>query len=381
MTEADFRLFHRLFGKQRDVSKDDMRLFFAWRCAFYFYLRLFIGSYNCAFTTMRIFPNAASVGAPFRSNIDERIEAITKMSEGIIGEIKESFRTCPWLDDKTRKAALKKISMLRMRLGLSPALNTSQKVDKFYQDLPDLSGPFIQDVLSVNEFQTQKNWNAVIQDYSHYVYETLTSATPYLANGFYMPAANFVQIGIPFLLSHYFNLGGPPEVNYGAIGFTLTHETMHGFDNNGRQYDGKGDKVPWFTEKSTKEFKIVERCYVEHINGAPKSRGYAEYPFEYQADSLGSRALLRAYQKAAERSTVKLGNVKGLTSDQLFYVAGCLTWCGEFKTDVTVDGQYETHPPSDERCNLPLMNSVHFSKTFSCPDNSPMNPRQKCLFW
>ncbi|XP_064458943.1 uncharacterized protein LOC135369269 isoform X1 [Ornithodoros turicata] len=380
MTEADFRFFHRLFGKQRDFSKDDMRVFFAWRCASDFYKRLFVRTYNCALTTVRTLPNAASIGAPFRANYDERIEAITKMSEGIIGEIKESFRTCPWLDDKTRKGALKKISMLRIRLGLAPGLNTSKKVDKFYQDLPDLSGPFIQDVLSVDAFQTQKYWNAVTQDYSHYIYETLTASTPYAANAFHLPAANFVQINIPYLLSHYFNLGGPPEVNYGVLGYTMTHETMHGFDTSGRQYDWKGDKVPWFTEKSMEEFKIVERCYVEHINGAPKSRGYAQYPWEYQADVLGTRALLRAYQKAAERSMVKLGNVKGLTSDQLFYVASCLDWCGDFNTDED-DDENETHPPSDERCNLPLMNSVHFSKTFSCPDNSPMNPRQKCLFW
>lgn len=90
---------------------------------------------------------------------------------------------------------------------------------------------------------------------------------------------------------------------------------------------------------------------------------------------MGHESLYRAYRKAAEVSTVTPRDVGGLTHDHIF-IAWSLAWCR-----VDVQGLVTSHPPVDERCNVPLMNSVHFSKAFSCPLASAMNPTKKCTFW
>ncbi|XP_064456990.1 neprilysin-21-like [Ornithodoros turicata] len=376
VTEADLRFFRRLFGKQSDVSKNEMRVFFAWRSVLYLH-KILGSSFNCLAITTRELPDAVAAGAQFIPHYEERMSAINEMKEGITSEISKTLQTSSWIDDKTREGALQKIAMVTFRFGLAPKLNSSKKVDQFYENLSDLHGPYVRDILSIHEFKTQRCWKGVEEGYSDYFRDMVTTLNPYQTNGFYVAGANFVQLNVPLLLSPHFNLGGPPEVNYGALGHTVMHEMMHGFDLNGRKYDGKGDMSPWFTKKSAEEFAVLERCYVERIERAPKSRTYADYPWEYQADILGSRSLLRAYLKAAKRSNVHLGNVEGLTADQIFYVTSCLHWCTDLLYSETLSG----HPPPDERCNLPLMNSVHFSKTFSCPDGSLMNPPQKCPFW
>ncbi|XP_064469779.1 neprilysin-1-like [Ornithodoros turicata] len=171
-----------------------------------------------------------------------------------------------------------------------------------------------------------------------------------------------------------FIYGGPPEVNFGALGFIITHKLMHGFDVTGRLFDGLGELNDWFTDMSRNAYEEREICHARSIENSPKARHFVDYPGEYLADTMGTDSLLKAYKKASLNSTVTLCDVKGLTSDQLFYVSRCLVWCGKIFPDTT-------HPPLDERCNVPLMNSDHFSDTFRCPTGAPMNSPIKCRFW
>ncbi|XP_064454760.1 neprilysin-2-like [Ornithodoros turicata] len=377
ITEADFRFFHALFGKQSVISKNELRLLLAWRCTVYLFTIAVYKTEWCIGTISQAMSVAAGSTTVFPLVDEARINGAREMVDRIIEEIKESLRTCSWLDDETRSGALQKISKLRIRLGYPPKLNTAKKVDAFYRDLPDLNGPFVLDYLKVNEFHTKMDWKGVAAGYTDYYYEVATPLNQNEANGYNAQGANIISIFVPYLLKPHFSLEAPAEINYGRLGFVVTHEVMHCYDHRGRLRDGDGALSPWFTRKSLAEYMVLERCYVEHIDSAPKARAFADYPGEYQADAFGIMSLLRAYQKAARESKVHLGNVKGMTRDQLFYVALCLQWCAHELV------QYEeaTHPPWDERCNVPLMNSVHFSKTFACRPDSPMNPPQKCLFW
>ncbi|XP_064469506.1 neprilysin-1-like isoform X1 [Ornithodoros turicata] len=377
MTEADFRFFHRVFGKQRLISDEELRWLFAWRCILYLYEVAVYKTFWCINTVLGAMSVAAGSTTVFPILDEETVSAAREVAERIVNEIKESFKTCSWLDEETRSGALQKISKMKVRLGYPPKLNTSQKVDAFYKDFPDLNGPFVLDYLKLNAFQTKKDWKGAADGFSDYFYDLAVPLNANEANGFNMISSNFISVGVPFLMKPLFSAGGPPEINYGMLGFITTHEIMHGYDQGGRLRDGTGALSPWFTRKSLAEYKILERCYVEHIDSVPKARALVAFAQEYQADALGTLSLLRAYQKAARESRVHLGDVKGLSRDQLFYVALCVQWCGLPPT--TSEG--ETHPPPDERCNVPLMNSAYFSRAFSCPPNSPMNPPQKCLFW
>ncbi len=51
--------------------------------------------------------------------------------------------------------------------------------------------------------------------------------------------------------------------NYGNTGGTIGHELTHGFDDEGRQFDGKGNLKDWWTNQDAAEFVKRANCVVD----------------------------------------------------------------------------------------------------------------------
>ena len=56
-------------------------------------------------------------------------------------------------------------------------------------------------------------------------------------------------------------------MNYGSIGGTIGHELTHGFDDEGRQFDAKGNLEDWWTAADAKQFTERADCVVNEFNG------------------------------------------------------------------------------------------------------------------
>ena len=50
-------------------------------------------------------------------------------------------------------------------------------------------------------------------------------------------------------------------VNYGAIGAVIGHEISHGFDDQGRKFDGDGNLRDWWTEKDNASLKSARTSW------------------------------------------------------------------------------------------------------------------------
>ncbi|XP_064475864.1 neprilysin-1-like [Ornithodoros turicata] len=378
ISATEYYLFLKLFGKNKEVQENDLKRYFTWRSAHYLYgAALFDIPVNgfkvtCLDNTLNQLPNAASSKVLFGLVNESRIDQVEDMTGAIIKEVTESFRTSSWINKATQTKAQEKIKQLFKSIGYMPELDTEQKVDAFYQALPDLTGNFMDAYLEVNKFKTTKIWQFVESDADNFMTKGESPAPIYRVNAAYSAVRNDIVIPPAIMLRPAFAFGAPPEVNYGALGAILTHEIMHGYDLEGKDYDGQGINTSWFS--STAEYDKRTTCLNTSIEESPKARRYKDYPHEYLADNMGRTSLWNAYKKASVNPSVSLGNVKGLTPDKIFFVSWCLLWCGVAAPD-------PTHPPPVERCNVPLRNSDHFSATFSCRKDEPMNPSQKCHFW
>ena len=56
-------------------------------------------------------------------------------------------------------------------------------------------------------------------------------------------------------------------MNFGAIGMVVGHELTHGFDDEGRQFDAKGNLDDWWTPESGKAFVERADCVKKQFDG------------------------------------------------------------------------------------------------------------------
>lgn len=123
----------------------------------------------------------------------------------------------------------------------------------------------------------------------------------------------------------FFSASYPMSMNFGGIGMVMGHELTHGFDDQGRQYDGTGLLRPWWTQQSIDHFTERATCLVNqysqfkigevHVNGN-LTLG------ENIADNGGIRIAFNAYKAWSKTNTDQiLPTTPALTSEQLYFLS------------------------------------------------------------
>lgn len=157
--------------------------------------------------------------------------------------------------------------------------------------------------------------------------------SPQTVNGGYTPSLNAVALPAAILAPTFFDPHADPAVNYGALGAGLGHEVSHGFDDNGAQFDSKGNLRNWWTPQDLAHFKAEGRRLAEqvsayeplpglHINGEQTS-------MEDIADVAGLATAWDAYQ-ASTRGKPAV-NIDGFTPAQRFFLGFAQNYRGKFR--------------------------------------------------
>src|ERR1700756_437059 len=95
--------------------------------------------------------------------------------------------------------------------------------------------------------------------------------SPQTVNASYDATLNEMTFPAGILQPPYFDPAADPAANYGGIGAVIGHEMIHGFDDEGRKYDGAGVLSAWWTDADAKEF--TARAAVLGRKGAPTIEG------------------------------------------------------------------------------------------------------------
>ena len=169
----------------------------------------------------------------------------------------------------------------------------------------------------------------------------------------------------------------------------MGHEMIHGFDNNGRQFDKEGVRREWWDPSVIQAFRSKTQCLISEYDGIVVQGTHVNGTFtlgENIADNGGLHMAYLALQWYKELlanqslfDPVPINTVAPLTSDQLFYWANAQTWCTK-ATDAAIATQIRTdvHSPGEARVEGPIYNQEGFAKAFNCPVGSRMNPAVKC---
>jgi putative endopeptidase len=211
--------------------------------------------------------------------------------------------------------------------------------------------------------------------------------TPPTVNADYDQSQNTINFPAGILQPAFYDPTQDDAVNYGHIGSVIGHELTHGFDDEGKKFDGKGNLSDWWTAQDTKNFVARTDCLVNEYGSFVavddvKVNGKLTLG-ENTADNGGLLLAYMAYLDRAKKEGVDLAAKKdGYTAPQRFYIGYAQNWCENSRPEqVRTQVLTDPHSPDHFRANGAIVNQPGFAAAFGCKKGAPMVPVESCRVW
>jgi endothelin-converting enzyme/putative endopeptidase len=295
------------------------------------------------------------------------------MVRGIKAAMEQDINAADWMTDDTKRAARAKLAAVVDRIGYPDKWKdySSIRVDR-----TDALGNR-QRALA---FDRQRNIAKIGQP----VDRTEWTMTPPTVNAYYSSNRNNINFPAGILQPPFYREGRDAAVNYGGIGAVVGHELTHGFDDQGRKFDAKGNLHNWWTETDGKNYESRASCIADqysgyvvagdtHINGR-LTLG------ENTADNGGVRLALLAYLAGPGATATRV--IDGFTREQRFFLGFAQIWCENRRPEF--DRQRvltDSHSAGSYRVNGTVSNMPEFAQAFSCKSDAPMVRANACRVW
>jgi putative endopeptidase len=273
-----------------------------------------------------------------------------------------------WMSPSTKKVALNKLDHFNFVIG---------KPDKLRED-PDLNYGH-----SLYENMTKiMNWrhkkfteldgkpyiDIPMMDWTQYPVK-MTGTQAYIVNASYTPSKNSIYINLGYIQKPFVDLDERGiEYNLAHLGFTISHEMSHGFDDFGSQYDEYGRLHDWWTAADKKKFKEIQ---------ADVTKQYEEYAArdgivydaaigigENMADISGM-AICNEYLRDFQENNKDLIPIRYLSFEAFYTYYAFQQKQRVGKKALAAQLKTNPHPLDKYRCNVPLSRSEVFRAMFN----------------
>ena len=304
-------------------------------------------------------------GGQSKQRVLNMVHAIEQALQGDIHELS-------WMTAETKQQALVKLAAVENKIGYPDNWRD-------YSPLKIVRGDALGNSMRANDFETHRQLAKI----GNPVDRNEWSMSPPTVNAYYSPQENNINFPAGILQPPFFDRRADDAVNLGGIGAVIGHELTHGFDDQGRHFDAKGNLRDWWTAKDSEAFEARAQCFVDqyskytpvddvHLNGK-LTLG------ENTADNGGVRLALFALRAMAG---INGRTVEGFTPEQQFFISFGQIWCDNARPEVLrLRAQVDPHSPDKFRVNGVLSNMPEFQKVFSCKPGSPMVSPEPCRVW
>jgi putative endopeptidase len=299
-----------------------------------------------------------------------------KMVDALENSLKGDITTLPWMTETTKKEALIKLAAIRNKIGYP---------DKWrdYSKLTVARGDLLGNIHRASEFES----NRQLQKIGKPVDKQEWVMTPPTVNAYYSGNHNEIVFPAGILQPPFFDRTMDDAVNMGGIGLVIGHELTHGFDDQGRKFDPKGNLRDWWTAEDGKEFEQRASCVADEYSSFTavddlKLNGRLTLG-ENTADNGGARiALMALHDLMAQAKQDPNKKVDGYTPDQRFFLGFGRVWCQNTTPELSrMLVRVDSHSPGRWRVNGVVRNMPEFQKAFGCKAGQPMAPENACRVW
>ncbi|MEO6522268.1 MAG: M13 family metallopeptidase [Mucilaginibacter sp.] len=301
----------------------------------------------------------------------------TDLVEAIRASYREHIEKLDWMSPETKQKALLKLSTIHPKVGYP---------DK-WKDFSNLSidrGSYAVNVIHARHWAYLNNINKLGKPVDH----TEWNMTPQTYNANYSPSNNEITLpAAQFIIPGIKDEDIDDAVVYGySAASTIGHEITHGFDDEGRQYDAKGNLKEWWTASDSVKFTQRAQMLVDQFNSykvldSLHVNGKATLG-ENIADLGGIVLGVDAFKKTKQYKDGK--TINGLTPIQRFFLGYAIGWLGQ-QRDEELAGRIVTdvHAPGFLRVNGPFSDVPEFYEAFGIKKGDAMwiDPDKRVKIW
>jgi endothelin-converting enzyme/putative endopeptidase len=310
------------------------------------------------------------VAKTFAPSTKQSAQLMTKQIEDAMGS---EIQQLPWMGAETKQRALEKLHGIVNKIGYP---------DKWrdYSSIKIARDDYFGNVERATIFESRRQ----IAKIGKPVDRTEWGMTPPTVNAYYNPQMNDINFPAGVLEPPLYDPKMDDAPNYGDTGATIGHELTHGFDDEGRQYDAKGDLKDWWTKSDADEFQKRADCVSDQ---------YSQYTVvddikingkltlgEDLADLGGTWLAYLAWKTQTKDQDLK--PIDGFTPDQRFFI-GMAQWaCGDERPESRrMNAITNPHSPDEYRINGVVSNMPEFGSAFACRVGQPMVHEHPCRVW
>jgi putative endopeptidase len=303
----------------------------------------------------------------------DRKEQTLTMTRQVEAAMESEIKQLSWMSEPTKQRALEKLHAVVNKIGYPDKWRdySSVKLDR---------SDFLGNVMRATEFESRRQMAKIGKPVDRGEWQM----TPPTVNAYYDDQLNDMNFPAGVLQPPLYDPKMDAAPNYGDTGATIGHELTHGFDDEGRKFDAKGNLHDWWTKQDASGFESRAACVVDqysHYTVVDDIKINSKLTLgEDLADLGGTLLAYIAWKKSTENA--RLMPIDGLTPDQRFFV-GMAQWaCGDERPESKrLSATTNPHSPNEFRVNGVVSNMPEFAGAFSCKPGQPMVRAKSCKVW
>jgi predicted metalloendopeptidase len=303
-----------------------------------------------------------------KARMDELVSNLLKAFDASINELE-------WMSPATKQEAHDKVRNFTVKIAYPTKW-------KEYDGLTTKRDDLVGNVLRARDVNVQRELRKVGKP----VDKTEWGMTPQTVNAYYNPLGNEIVFPAAILQPPFFDMNADDAVNYGGIGAVIGHEISHGFDDEGRKFDGKGVLRDWWTKEDADKFVARADMLVKQYDAFSPIPGMNVNGKLTLGENIGDLSGLavayKAYQLALDGKTAPV--LDGFTGDQRFFIGWGQIWARKYREDeLRKRLKTDPHSPSEYRANGILRNMPAFQQAFDVKagDQLYLPPDQIVRIW
>jgi len=334
-------------------------------------------SRRCVQSTDRALGEALGQAYVARAFPPESKERVLKMVKGIETALEQDVDTLSWMTPETKQQAKAKLHMILEKIGYPDH-------PRDYSALVITPDNYFENVQKATAFEFNRQLNKIGKPLDRQEWQI----TPPTIDAYYDAQTNTINFPAGILQPPLFDRDQSDASNYGSEGSVIGHEISHGFDDQGRKFDGNGNLRDWWTEADTKNYvergKCISNEYTQEVPEAGVKQNGLLTQGEDTADNGGVHLALIALSNTLKEQgkTLDDKSADGLTQLQHFFLSYAYTWCTQFRPEI-MRTQIVSNPHSlpKYRVNNVVANMPEFARAFGCKKGQPLVHENACRVW